>query len=142
MTRRHARPRTAPRLGTADFSVTELRHRVTSDELSPSQLDLDLLEQLRRSPGGLAGRPPVDDDAPVVIEADTDLSALIRDLQPLCDLGYVCDFTLRDGLRVSAMLVGVSLTSTIVDHWDSVRYRPVGDPFVLDIAAVQRVVVP
>jgi hypothetical protein len=82
------------------------------------------------------------DEPPGVIEADGDLSALIDALQPLCDLGQVCDFTFRDGTRASAVLVGVSTTGLIVDHWDGENRRPAGDPYVLELVTIRRVVIP
>lgn len=87
-----------------------------------------------------ADSSPVDDD-PLVIEVDA-VPELVRALQPLCDLGYICDFTLRDGTEASAVLVGISSTALILDRWDDLRHRPAGDPFVLELAAVRRVVVP
>ena len=83
-----------------------------------------------------------DDEPPVVIEADGNLSTLMSALQPLCDLGQVCDFTLRDGTEWSAVLVGVSSTGLIVDRWDGDNRRPAGDPHVLELTAIQRIIVP
>ncbi|HVX20447.1 MAG TPA: hypothetical protein VHB02_03795 [Acidimicrobiales bacterium] len=80
-------------------------------------------------------------DLPVTIEVD-DLASLVHELQPLCDHGFVCDLILRDGTQVSAVLIGVSSTALIADHWDTDQRRPAGDPFVVDLATVRRVVVP
>lgn len=82
------------------------------------------------------------EDGELIIEASSSRETLVRDLQPLCDAGYVCDFTLRDGTNASAVLVGVSSTRLIVDHWDRVRHRPAGDQYVIELEAISRVVVP
>lgn len=81
------------------------------------------------------------DDPPVVIEADT-ITVLVSGLHPLCDFGYVCNLTLRDGAELSVALVGVSSTALIADPWDEERHRPAGDLQVLDLTTVRRVIVP
>lgn len=82
------------------------------------------------------------DDAPEILVAGTDPRELVHQLQPLCDLGLVCDVTMRDATAVSAVLVGVSSTALIVDRWDSTERRPAGDPYVMPLAAIDRVAVP
>jgi hypothetical protein len=81
------------------------------------------------------------DDGQLVLQTGADLSDLVRELQPLCDLGLVCDITLRDATEASAVLIGVSSTALVLDHWDDERRRPAGDPYTLPLAAIDRLVV-
>jgi hypothetical protein len=83
----------------------------------------------------------VDEDGESIIEAGPNLATLVRELQPFCDAGCVCDFTLRDGTNASAILVGISSTSLIVDRWDAARRQPAGDPYVMPLTTIDRVVV-
>jgi hypothetical protein len=74
-----------------------------------------------------------------------DLSDVRRaraDLQLLCDRGYVADIGLVDGSEVSAVLIGLSSTSLILDRWDSDHRRPAGDPFVMELSRISVLQVP
>jgi hypothetical protein len=50
-----------------------------------------------------------------ILRAGADLQESARELQPLCDVGMACDFTLRDATCRSAVLIGASSTALIVD---------------------------
>jgi hypothetical protein len=83
------------------------------------------------------------EEGPQILKpAGTDPHELVRELQPLCDVGMVCDFTLRDASCRSAVLIGVSSTAVIVDGWDEEQRRPAGEPYVLALDTIDRVTVP
>ncbi len=52
------------------------------------------------------------------------------------------DITLVDESTRSGDVIGVSSTSGILDAWDDVHHCPSADPYVLDLCAVQSVLVP
>ncbi|HVX20665.1 MAG TPA: hypothetical protein VHB02_04895 [Acidimicrobiales bacterium] len=67
---------------------------------------------------------------------------MIDKLRPYCDYAYVCDISLRDGTELSVVLVGISSTTLVLDRWDDQGQQPAGDPFTLDLATIQQVVIP
>jgi hypothetical protein len=81
-------------------------------------------------------------DEPSVVEMSGDPYRAGIELQRLADLGYVVDLMLQDGTVTSGVLVGVSSTGLILDRWDGEQHCPVGDPIVIDLSEVQRVIVP
>ena len=82
------------------------------------------------------------DDTTDVIRASNDRSDLIRQLQLICDVGVVADITLIERPTTTGVLIGVSSTALILDHWDGQTRRPAGDPFTLDLDSVFEVAIP
>lgn len=82
-------------------------------------------------------------DDPVVLTRSEDaLEEFIATIRPLCDMSMVCDITHVDGTKWSAMLIGVSSTSLILEGWDSANHEPSGDPYFLDLCSISEVAVP
>jgi hypothetical protein len=84
----------------------------------------------------------VQDESATVIKVGTDLSQLVRDLQPYCDAGMVADVDLIDGTSTTGVLIGVSSSALILDRWDGRARRPAGNPFTLALDMVAEVVIP
>lgn len=81
-------------------------------------------------------------DDPTVINLLSDLDHARAMLKSCCDHGYVADLKMKDGKTITAVLIGLSSTSLILDQWDGLRHRPAGDPFVLELQAIAEVMVP
>jgi hypothetical protein len=63
-------------------------------------------------------------------------------LEQAWEVGFVADVTLTDGTECSAVLIAMSSTALILDHWDPSRHAPAGCPFTLELRSVAEVVVP
>jgi hypothetical protein len=65
-----------------------------------------------------------------------------RRLEEGWEVGLVANIVLLDGRNCSAVLIGISSTALILDHWDKSRRGPAGNPFTLDLTSVVEVKVP
>jgi hypothetical protein len=63
-------------------------------------------------------------------------------LERAWDIGFVADITLVDGTEFPAVLIAVSSTALVLDHWDVSLRAPAGDPFTLAMRSIAEVVVP
>jgi len=77
-----------------------------------------------------------------VIKAGPDLSKLVQQLQPFRDAGMVADIVLIDGTSTTGVLIGVSSSALILDHWDEQAHRPAGNPFTVALDLVSEILVP
>jgi hypothetical protein len=84
----------------------------------------------------------VQNESVSVIRAGPDLSQLVRELQPYCDAGMVAEIGLADGTMTTGVLIGVSSSALILDHWDEQARRPGGNPFTVALNLVSEVVIP
>jgi hypothetical protein len=54
----------------------------------------------------------------------------------------VVDVGLTDGTITTGVLIGVSSSALILDHWDDDARRPAGGPFTLALVLMGKVVIP
>lgn len=93
-------------------------------------------------PGGRATLWHTAGVEPHQIRIKSDGAGLFRSrLEQAWDVGFVADITLADGTECSAVLIAMSSTALILDHWDRSRRAPAGDPFTLELRSVAEVVV-
>ena len=81
-------------------------------------------------------------DDPTVINLLSDLDHARALLKSCCDHGYVADLKMKNGKTITAVLIGLSSTSLILDQWDGLRHGSAGNPFVLELQAIAEVIVP
>jgi hypothetical protein len=84
----------------------------------------------------------VQDESVSAITAGPDVSQLVKELQPYRDAGMVADIGLADGTITTGILIGVSFSALVLDHWDEQAHRPAGNPFTLALDLVSNVVIP
>jgi hypothetical protein len=84
----------------------------------------------------------VESDQVRVRSARVDDVTLRSRLEQAWDVGFVADITLTDGTNCSAVLIAMSSTGLILDHWDGFGHAPAGDPFMLELSSIAEVVVP
>jgi hypothetical protein len=82
------------------------------------------------------------EDPATIIRSEGDLINLVWKLEPFCDAGSVADISTTNGLTITGVLIGVSSTALILDHWDNQAHRPAGDPFTIALELVSEVVMP
>jgi hypothetical protein len=82
------------------------------------------------------------DDENLDIEVAQDVDNARERLQSFCQRGYVVDLILNDGQEQAGVLIGVSTTSLILDHWDEQKHRPANNPYVLELSSISRIEIP
>jgi hypothetical protein len=77
-----------------------------------------------------------------VVEVKDNLIEARRQLEKLCDQRYVVDCVMVGSTITAGVLLGVSSTALILDQWDSRNHRPAGDPMVVELTSIIRIIVP
>jgi hypothetical protein len=76
------------------------------------------------------------------VRADFDPKERIKELESLCEGGWVVNVWSKDGATISGVLMGISMSHLVLEGWSAEEGSPNGELLVIALDTIEAIWVP